>query len=416
MTIEIAQITQNSRCAYQNLNLAAAEARAACIRGAANNLRKRTSEIIAANHLDVAIANEANQSAAFIDRLMLDEKRINGIAEALEEIANFADPLGKVLTEWVRPNGLRIQKISVPLGVIGVIYESRPNVTADAAALCIKSGNAVILRPGSESYRTSEVIADCIRQALRTENLDENAVQIMPTTDRAGVTAMITATGLIDVIIPRGGKGLTRKIMEESRVPTILHLDGNCHTYIHKSADVDMAIKVCVNAKMRRTGVCGATESILIDADILAQIAPQLLSQLQQRACEIRGDEHICKLFPDIIAATEEDWQTEYLEKIVSIKTVSDVSQAIQHINHYGSHHTDAIIANDTNAVSAFMAGVDSAIVMHNTSTQFADGGEFGLGGEIGISTGRLHARGPVGAEQLTTYKYLLFGDGQVRP
>jgi glutamate-5-semialdehyde dehydrogenase len=378
-------------------------------------LRDCVKEILAENAKDMAYAKEKNLDAAMMDRLKLDEKRIEAMAATLETIATMPDPVNKVIDEWERPNGLVFQRISIPIGVLGVIYESRPNVTADAAALAIKSGNAVILRGGSESLHSSQIIVDCIREGLKEAGLSEDVVQLVPVRDREAVGEMLNMQGIIDVVIPRGGKSLNERVMKDSRVPTILHLEGNCHTYIHKDADADMAKDVLVNAKMRRVGICGATESLLIDESVVKTLLPKLADALTKAGCEMRGDEKAQKTDKRIKAATEEDWSTEYLGPIISVKVVKNVDEAIAHINRYGSHHTDAIITSDKNTARKFMRQVDSAIVLHNASTQFADGGEFGFGGEIGVSTGRLHARGPVGAEQLTTYKYVVHGTGQTR-
>jgi glutamate-5-semialdehyde dehydrogenase len=379
-------------------------------------LRERAQYIITENKKDLEFGREKGLDAAMLDRLKLDEKRIEAMAVGLETICTIPDPVNKILEEWERPNGLTLQRVSVPIGVIGMIYESRPNVTADAAALCIKSGNAVILRAGSECLHSAQAIAECLHHGLKIACLPEDVVQLVPTRDRAAVGEMLTMNGIIDVIIPRGGKSLTKRIQDESRVPTILHLDGNCHTYIHKSADMNMARDVLLNAKMRRVGICGATESLLIDADIAAKELPVLVESLSKAGCEIRGDAASKKIDSRIKSASEDDWDTEYLAAIISVRIVADEAEAIAHINRHGSHHTDAIIASDTGVAKRFLREVDSAIVMHNTSTQFADGGEFGFGAEIGISTGKLHARGPVGAQQLTTYKYVVHGNGQVRP
>jgi glutamate-5-semialdehyde dehydrogenase len=338
------------------------------------------------------------------------------MAAGLEKVATLPDPVHKILEEWTRPNGLVLQRLSIPLGVVGIIYEARPNVTSDAAALCLKAGNAAILRCGSESLHSSQAIVECLHTGLKKAGLPQDAIQLVPTRDRAAVGEMLSMVGLIDIIVPRGGKSLTRRVLDESRIPTIQHLDGNCHTYIHKKADVKMAKQVLLNAKMRRVGICGATESLLIDADKAASILPKLADALAEAKCEMRGDRKARAIDKRIKPAAEADWDTEYLAPIISIKIVQGVDEAIQHINQHGSHHTDAIITEDMNAARTFLRQVDSAIVMHNTSTQFADGGEFGFGAEIGISTGRLHARGPVGAEQLTTYKYVVYGDGQIRP
>lgn len=382
---------------------------------AARCLREYSADILEANAKDVAAAIAKKLDAAMIDRLMLDPKRIESMATGLETIVTVPDPVNRLLDEWERPNGLVLQRVSVPLGVIGIIYESRPNVTADAAALCIKSGNAAILRGGSESLHSSQAILKCIQEGLKAAHLPLECVQMVPVTDREAVGIMLGMSGLIDVIVPRGGLSLTKRVAEDSRIPTILHLDGNCHTYIHKDADEQMAIDVLMNAKLRRLGICGATESLLIDEAIAPHLLPKIADEFVKHGCVMRGDEAAQKISAHIHPATEDDWGTEYLAAIISIKVVRDVNEAIAHINRYGSHHTDAIVTSNKNAARQFLRGVDSAIVMHNTSTQFADGGEFGFGGEIGISTGRLHARGPVGAEQLTTYKYVIHGTGQVR-
>lgn len=408
-------IALRARAAYFLMAEATSEQKTVALTEAALALRARASEIITANEKDLEYGREKGLDSAMLDRLKLDEKRIEGAAAGLEIICTIPDPTNKILDSWTRPNGLVLQRVSIPLGVVGMIYESRPNVTADAAALCIKSGNAVILRCGSECLNSAQIIAECLHQGLAKAGLPVDAVQLVPTRDRAAVGEMLTMNGLIDVIIPRGGKSLTQRIMDESRVPTILHLDGNCHTYIHSAADLEMAKSVLLNAKMRRVGICGATESLLIDAQIADRFLPILVDALLAVHCEIRGDAASQQIDKRIKPADDEDFFTEYLAAIISVKIVADVSEAIKHINAYGSHHTDAIITAYTAAASKFLREVDSAIVMHNASTQFADGGEFGFGAEIGISTGRLHARGPVGAEQLTTYKYIVHGTGQVR-
>lgn len=382
---------------------------------AARCLREYAPDILAANAKDVSAAIAKKLDAAMIDRLMLDPKRIESMATGLETIATVPDPVNRLLDEWTRPNGLVIQRVSVPLGVIGIIYESRPNVTADAAALCIKSGNVAILRGGSESLHSSQAILKCIQEGLRAGGLPAECVQMVPTVDREAVGIMLGMVGLIDVIVPRGGLSLTKRVHDESKIPTILHLDGNCHTYIHQDANEEMALSVLMNAKMRRLGICGATESLLIDEVIAPHILPKISAEFLREGCEMRGDEAACKIADHIHLASDADWGTEYLAAVISIKIVKGVDEAIQHIDRYGSHHTDAIITDNKQVARTFLRGVDSAIVMHNTSTQFADGGEFGFGGEIGISTGRLHARGPVGAEQLTTYKYVIHGTGQIR-
>ena len=412
----LGEIGEKARVVARALADADARARAGALTAAAAALRASAATILAANAKDMDAARAKDLSAALLDRLLLDEKRVEAMAKGVEEVAAMPDPVGRTLAEWTRPSGLHIARVSVPLGVIGIIYESRPNVTADAGALCLKSGNAAILRGGSESFHSSRAIAACLQEGLRAAGLPEAAVQLVPTTDREAVGEMLRMVGIIDVIVPRGGVSLTRRVAEESRIPTILHLDGNCHSYIHTKADPVMAAKVIANAKLRRTGVCGATESILIDRAVLATHLRPVIDALVKGGCEVRGDNETRAADARIVPASEDDWGTEYLDKIVSIKAVAGVEEAIAHINRYGSHHTDAIITDQESAATRFLAGVDSAIVLHNASTQFADGGEFGMGAEIGISTGRLHARGPVGAEQLTTYKYVVRGEGTVRP
>lgn len=410
------ELGQKARHAYRELANATNSEKNIALVQAAFSIRQRKDQLLEANQKDIAYATEKGLTEAQIDRLTLNEDRIEAIAAGLETIATSPDPVNKIRAEWDRPNGLVLQRVSVPLGVIGVIYESRPNVTADAAALCIKSGNAVILRCGSECIYSSEAIIRCIHEGLHAAVLPLDAVQLVSTRDRQAVGEMLTMTGLIDIIIPRGGKSLTKRVQDDSKIPTILHLDGNCHTYIHEKADCGMAVEVINNAKMRRVGICGATESVVIDASCADTILPKLADALEKSGCQMRGDAAACAADARIQPASDEDWDTEYLAPIISIKTVTDITQAIAHINKHSSHHTDAIITADIPSARDFLRKVDSAIVMHNTSTQFADGGEFGFGAEIGISTGRLHARGPVGAEQLTTYKYVVHGSGQTRP
>ncbi|MBN8531495.1 MAG: glutamate-5-semialdehyde dehydrogenase, partial [Alphaproteobacteria bacterium] len=394
-----------ARAAYRTLAESPNEARDAALKAAAKYLRANKNAVLEANARDMAGGKAKNLSAALLDRLMLDDKRVEAMAKGCEEVATLPDPLGKVEAAWDRPNGLHIERVTIPLGVIGIIYESRPNVTADAAALCIKSGNAAILRGGSESFESSQEILKAMRAGLKEAGLPEDAVQSISTTDRAAVGELLTLTGEIDVIIPRGGKSLTERVMTESRVPTLLHLDGNCHVYIHAKAKPEMAVAIVTNAKLRRTGVCGAAESLLIDRLVASALLPKIADALVAGGCEIRGDAESRKLDARIVPATEEDWSTEYLDKIISVKIVDGAKEAVEHINRYGSHHTDAIVTEDKSAAETFLRQVDSAIVLHNASTQFADGGEFGMGAEIGIATGRLHARGPVGAGQLVTYK-----------
>ncbi|MFO0466755.1 MAG: glutamate-5-semialdehyde dehydrogenase [bacterium] len=381
---------------------------------AAAALREREAQIIAANAEDIAAA--PGLSPAFRDRLLLNAARIEAMAKGLEEVAALPDPVGRVLAEWQRPNGLRLQRVAQPLGVIGMIFESRPNVTADAAALCLKSGNAVILRGGSESLRSATAIHACMVQGLKQASLPEAAVQVAPSADRAFVGAMLRASGLIDLIIPRGGKGLVTRVMEEARVPVLAHAEGLCHTYIHAGADHAMARAVLANAKMRRTGVCGATETLLIDAAIAPALLPALVADLRALGCDFRADEAARAIVPGLIAATDEDYATEWLDAILSVKVVAGVDAALAHIRRFGSEHTEAIITEDARAAQQFLDGVSSAVGLWNASTQFCDGAEFGFGAEIGIATGRLHARGPVGLEQLCTYRYKIFGTGQVRP
>ncbi len=410
------RLGSQARVAYAVMAEAKNEQKDMALVQAALALREHTTGIIAANARDIEFGKEKGLDEAMIDRLRLDEKRIEAMAAGLETIATLPDPVNKIMDEWKRPNGLLLQRVSVPLGVIGIIYESRPNVTADAAGLAIKSGNAAILRGGGESLHSATVITECMHRGLKASGLPEDAVQVVPTRDRLAVGAMLTLTDYIDVIVPRGGKSLNKRVMEESRVPTLLHLEGNCHTYVHERANAKMASDVLLNAKMRRVGICGATESLLIDESVVSKILPSLTDALAKAGCELRGDAKAQAADKRIIAAKEEDWATEYLAPVLSVKVVKNADEAIAHINRYGSHHTDAIITDDVSTARRFLRQVDSAIVMHNSSTQFADGGEFGFGAEIGIATGRLHARGPVGAEQLTTYKYVVHGTGQTRP
>jgi glutamate-5-semialdehyde dehydrogenase len=405
-----------ARAAGRTLSGASSADKDAAIRGGAARLRDRQADILAANAIDVAAAKEKNISGAMLDRLILDDKRIEAMARGLEEVAALPDPIGTVLDERTRPNGLKISRIRVPLGVIGVIYESRPNVTADAGGLCLKAGNAAILRGGSDTFHTSAVILQCLQQGLAAAGLPERCLQAPPTTDRAAVGAMLAMSDYIDVIVPRGGKSLVERVQKEARMPVFAHLEGICHTYVHAKARPDMARSIVLNAKMRRTGICGATETVLIDRSVAPDILAPIVDDLAAAGCEVRGDAGAQAIDERIGAATAEDWDTEYLDSIVSVKLVDGVDGAIEHINQHGSNHTDAIVTDDDAAAAEFLERVDSGIVMHNTSTQFADGGEFGMGAEIGISTGRLHARGPVGAEQLTTYKYVVRGAGQLRP
>ncbi len=409
-------IGTRARAAYQALAIATGRAKDDALHHAAAHLRNHVEVILAANAKDMAYGREKNLSEAMLDRLALTPERIESMARGLEDIASFPDPVGRALSEWDgKNNGLHIRKVSVPLGVIGIIYESRPNVTADAGGLCIKSGNAAILRGGSDSIHSSQAIIAALHAGLASVGLPVDAVQLVPTRSRDAVGIMLGMTQHIDVIVPRGGKSLTERIARDSRIPTIQHLDGNCHTYIHAKADLAKAVDITVNAKMRRTGICGATESLVIDEAIIDSILPKLADRLLALGCELRGDARAQSADDRLIAATNDDWGTEYLDAVLSVKTVQHVDEAIAHVNRYSSHHTDAIITTDKAVADRFAQQVDSAIVMVNSSTQFADGGEFGMGAEIGISTGRLHARGPVGADQLTTYKYIVNSDGSVR-
>lgn len=379
-------------------------------------IQERAADILSANKIDVEQATAKGLTPALIDRLTLNEARLSAIAASVGDIAALENPAGKILEDWTRPNGLRIQKVSVPIGVIGMIYESRPNVTIDAAALALKSRNAIILRGGSESYHSSSALHALVVEALGKNGLPEACVSMIPGQDRALVGEMLDAAGLIDVIIPRGGKGLTGRVMNDAKMPVFAHLDGNCHLYIHPSVRPDLALSVIKNAKLRRTGICGAAESLLLDEALDTSLARDIIGMLLKEGVEIVGDGNVQALDKHVKPATDEDWSTEYLDKKISMKFVRDVGDAVAHINHYGSHHTDSILAEDAAPVDFFLKNVDSAIVMHNASTQFADGGEFGFGAEIGIGTGKLHARGPVGVRQLCTFKYKVLGDGQTRP
>ncbi len=407
---------ERARSAAHALSTAPRTAKDRALRGAAASLRTRRDEILAANAEDMAAARQRGLSAALLDRLALNGARIEAIAEGLETIAGLDDPVGREIGRWRRPNGLDIARVRVPLGVVGIIYESRPNVTADAGALCLKAGNAAILRGGSESFHSSRAILACLQAGLRDAGLPDTAIQAVPTTDRAAVGIMLTMSGQIDVIVPRGGRSLIERVQRESRIPVLAHLEGICHVYLDAAAEPEMARKVTVNAKMRRTGICGAAETLLVDRRVAKTLLPGVIEDLLAAGCELRGDADVCAIDPRVGPASEADWSTEYLDAILSIRLVDGVDGAIEHIERYGSHHTESIVTADPAVAERFLAEVDSAIVMHNASTQFADGGEFGMGAEIGIATGRLHARGPVGVEQLTSYKYLVRGSGQVRP
>jgi glutamate-5-semialdehyde dehydrogenase len=411
------EIGRAARASAHALGLASTEAKNRALMAAAASLRAHTHDIVAANGLDMAAAQKSGASKSNLDRLMLDAKRVEAMARGIEDIAALPDPVGRILATFERPNGLKIERVSTPLGVIGVIYESRPNVTADAGALCLKAGNAVILRGGSDSFHSSSLIHQCLVEGLRAANLPDAAIQIVPTRDRAAVGEMLKGLeGNLDVIVPRGGKSLVARVQEEARVPVFAHLEGIVHVYVDGKADLDMAVKILRNAKLRRTGICGAAETLLVDKAVAQTHLGPLLKVLLDEGCQVRGDEAAQQADSRVVAATEEDWRTEYLEAIISAKIVDGLDAAIDHIETYGSHHTDCIVTQDQARAERFLREVDSAIVLHNASTQFADGGEFGFGAEIGIATGRMHARGPVGLEQLTSFKYRVRGAGQVRP
>jgi glutamate-5-semialdehyde dehydrogenase len=411
------EIGRRARGAGRVLALAPAEQKNRALEAMAAAVRSQASSILAANAEDVAEARAGGVTGAFLDRLSLDPKRVEAIAAGIEAVRALADPVGKVTESWNRPNGLRIERVRVPLGVVGIIYESRPNVTADAGVLCVKAGNAAILRGGSDSIRSSRAILAALTEGLKAANLPGASIQLVPTRDRAAVGLMLQGLdGNIDVIVPRGGKSLVARVQTEARVPVFAHLEGVCHVFVHRAASLDMAKKIVLNAKMRRTGVCGAAETLLVDRAGMATHLKPLIAMLIEAGCEIRGDAATVAADKRAKPATEEDWATEYLDAIIAVRVVDDLSAAIAHIERYGSHHTDAIITVDREAAERFLREVDSAIVLHNASTQFADGGEFGFGAEIGIATGRLHARGPVGVDQLTTFKYRIHGSGQTRP
>lgn len=412
----MAEVGRKAKAAAAPLAIAGTEQKNKALLAAADAILQSRDVILEANKLDLANAAESGMAASFVDRLTLDDKRIEAIAEGIRAIAALPDPVGAVIAEWDRPNGLHIERVRTPLGVIGVIYESRPNVTADAGALCLKAGNAVILRGGSDSAHSSAAIHKALVAGLEAGGLPADAIQIVPVTDRAAVGEMLKGLdGAIDVIVPRGGKSLVARVQSEARVPVFAHLEGICHLYVDKTAQLDMARKIAVNAKMRRTGICGSAETLLVDRAVASTHLVPILEDLAAKGCEIRGSEEVRALYPAAMAATEEDWATEYLDAIISVALVDGVDGAIRHINRYSSHHTEAIVAEDAEAVARFFNEIDSAILLHNASTQFADGGEFGMGAEIGIATGKMHARGPVGVEQLTSFKYRVRGNGQIR-
>ncbi|RUV37208.1 glutamate-5-semialdehyde dehydrogenase [Mesorhizobium sp. M7A.F.Ca.MR.148.00.0.0] len=413
----MADIGCRARAAARPLAIATTAAKNAALLAMAEAIVAREQDILDANAIDVSNGQESGLSASFMDRLKLDPARIRAMAVGIREIAALRDPVGDVMAQWDRPNGLHIERVRTPLGVVGVIYESRPNVTADAGALCLKAGNPVILRGGSDSLNSSAAIHACLVEGLKEAGLPEDAIQLVPTTDRAAVGEMLKGLGgTLDVIIPRGGKSLVGRVQAEARVPVFAHLEGICHLYIDRSADLHMAVRIAVNAKMRRTGVCGAAETLLVDRAVASTHLVPILDALRAAGCEIHADADVLKVFFDAKTAIDADWVTEYLDAIIAVKLVDGVAGAIEHIETFSSHHTEAIVAEDAQAVERFFNEIDSAILLHNASTQFADGGEFGMGAEIGIATGKMHARGPVGVEQLTSFKYRVRGSGQVRP
>ena len=409
-------IGTSARAAAQLLAEAGADAKNAALRQAAVNVRARLRDILAANGRDMDAGRGKGLRAALFDRLEMTPERVEAMARGLEDIADLPDPVGTTIAAWDRPNGLHIERVRTPLGVVGVIYESRPNVTADAGGLCLKSGNAVILRCGSESFQTSSVITECLTAGLMGAGLPDTSVQLVPTTDRAAVGEMLRMADCIDVIVPRGGRSLVERVAAESRVPLFKHLDGICHTYLHAAANPAMARRIVLNAKMRRPGICGATETLLVDRSVAADLLPSIIDELVVAGCEVRGDPATRAIDNRVQPVSAQDWDTEYLDAILSVRVVRDINEAIAHIRTHSSQHTEAIVTEDAAAAELFLRSIDSAIVMLNASTQFADGGEFGMGAEIGIATGKLHARGPVGIEQLTSFKYIVRGSGQCRP
>ncbi|MBL6623524.1 MAG: glutamate-5-semialdehyde dehydrogenase [Rhizobiales bacterium] len=403
--------------ANTKLSTASNEEKNVALNSMADQIEKDQSMILLENKRDIELAKSNNISSAMIDRLSLDETGIKNIASSIRNVAKLNDPVGRVLDSWDRPNGLIIKRVSIPIGVIGIIYEARPNVTADAASLCLKSGNASILRSGSDSFHSSFAIYESIKNGLKTTSLDDNSIQFVPTKDREAVGLMLGGLNSnIDVIVPRGGKSLVSRVQNEAKVPVFGHLEGICHVYVNADADIEKAIDVTANAKMRRTSICGAAETLLIDKSIYKEYLPKILAKLDSLGCEVRGDQYVNGLFADAKDISEEDWSTEYLDAIISVKVVENIDEAISHIKKYGTGHTEAIITENENSAEYFFKHVDSSIILLNASTQFADGGEFGFGAEIGISTGRMHARGPIGLEQLTTFKYIVYGNGQIRP
>jgi len=414
---DLLALGRKARAAERELMLLSPEAKAEALRASARAIRAALPPILEANAADVNEARGSGQNEAFIDRLLLTPERVEGIAKSVEDIADLPDPVGAVTGEWTRPNGLKISRVRTPLGVIGVIFESRPNVTADAGALCLKAGNAVILRTGSGALRSAIELVKAMQAGLASKGMPDGAIQLVPVADREAVGLMLSGLdGAIDVIVPRGGKSLVARVQAEARVPVFAHLDGNNHLYVHEKADLEMARKVLLNSKLRRTGVCGAAETLLVDQACAGTHLAPLVKALLDSDCAVRGDEAAQAVDPRVTPASEEDWSTEFLDRIIAVKVVEGLDDAIHHVETYGSHHTDAIITADEAAARRFLSEVDSAIVLHNASTQFADGGEFGFGAEIGIATGRMHARGPVGVEQLTSFKYVVKGEGTIRP
>ena len=416
LTKHIESISFKANKASKLLSSASSTNKNKALKLIANNLKKDSSKILKANEKDMKIANDNKTSKALLDRLYLDKKRIENMIDGVNNIIKLEDPVGKIIKSWTPKNGIKMSQTRVPIGVIGIIYESRPNVTVDASTLALKSGNAIILRGGSESFYSSKVITASIRNALKKSSLPVDSVQMINTVDRRAVGKLLKMNELINLIIPRGGKSLIERVQKDSKIPVLSHLDGLCHTFIDKKADKQMSLEIALNAKMRRTGICGATETLLCHKDSSQNILPEIITKLIEKGCEVRGDKTVQSINNDVKPASNKDWQTEYLDSIISIKIVNDVFDAIEHIEKYGSNHTDAIITNNIRNAEIFLNNVNSAIVIHNASTQYADGGEFGMGAEMGIATGKLHARGPVALEELTTYKYQLRGKGQVRP
>ncbi len=413
---EMLKLGREARSAAKVLALATSDQKNRALEAMAQNIRARTSIILGANALDLERAREQQMAASFVDRLTLNEARVEQMAQAIDDIAALDDPVGSVISQWTQPSGLEISRVRVPIGVIGIIYESRPNVTADAGALCLKSGNAAILRGGSDSLNSSAAIGICLTDGLKSAGLPEACIQVVPTPDRAAVGAMLSGLdGAVDLIIPRGGKNLVARVETDARVPVFSHLEGLCHVYVDKAADLKMAVAITLNAKLRRTGICGAAETLLIDDNAKDTLLTPLIEALLDAGCEVRGSDEVCNVDARVVKATDSDWTTEYLDTIISVRLVDGVDAAVDHIESFGSNHTDAIVTENAQTAEKFLNNVDSAIVLHNASTQYADGGEFGMGAEIGIATGKMHARGPVGVEQLTSFKYVVRGTGQVR-